>query len=326
MQKAKIKWSDRFFKGIIAFLLLFLGGCVPNCPHQMDPVIVCAPPVYQISQLPNTFPPLSDEEKQQEWGKELVIGDVFAREWDLYRAITCYKRALILIPQEAVDRRLQLYYDLILAYYLGNKYQEVITLFEEGELSQADSHFPAFNHLLVMLYDSYQQVHIDEKAACVMQAIQKYSPETAEDLLLYTFIKTGELEAARKQIEQHRESEALRADLDFYDQYAKSPQLARRLNAILPGAGYYYVGQKRSAITSFLINTLFVWASYEFFNRGYTAAGCITSSLEAGWYLGGINGAGIEAHEFNTRLYEGVGKKMLNTHSCFPLLMFETSF
>ena len=33
--------------------------------------------------------------------------------------------------------------------------------------------------------------------------------------------------------------------------------------------------------------------------------------MEIGWYLGGINGAGIEAQELNTRLYEGVGTKIL---------------
>ena len=326
MKNQQTKRIDGLLKGLIVYFLLFLQGCVPSCPQKMEPVIICTPSTHQISQLSSPFPPLSSEEKQQEWGKELLIGDVFAREWDLYRAITCYKRALILIPQEAIERRLQLRYDLILAYYLGNKYQEVITNFEEGELAEATPHFPAFNHLLVIVYDSYSQLQIYEKATCVMQAIQKYSPETAEDLNLYSTIKSGDLESTREVIENHRTSEDMRADLDFYEQYAKSPKIARRLNAILPGAGYYYVGQKRSALTSFLINSLFTWASYEFFHRGYIGAGCITASLEAGWYLGGINGAGIEAHEFNTRLFEGMGKKVLTTHQCFPVLMFEKSF
>ena len=50
------------------------------------------------------------------------------------------------------------------------------------------------------------------------------------------------------------------------------------------------------------------------------------ASMEIGWYLGGINGAGIEAQELNTRLYEGVGTKILVEKECFPVLMFETTF
>jgi hypothetical protein len=115
-------------------------------------------------------------------------------------------------------------------------------------------------------------------------------------------------------------------DFAFYEQFTKSPSKARTLNAILPGAGYAYVGQKRSAVTSFLINALFTAAAYQFFSRGYTAAGAITASLEMGWYFGGINGAGIEANEYNARIFEGVGRKMLTDHTCFPVLMFETSF
>jgi hypothetical protein len=155
---------------------------------------------------------------------------------------------------------------------------------------------------------------------------KQYSPETADDLSLYQTLKAGEVDQARCLISQHRAADEMQKDFDFYNQFAKSPQKARNLNAILPGAGYYYVGQHRSALTAFIINALFTAAAYQFFHNGYPAAGAITTSLELGWYLGGINGAGIEANEFNARLYEGVSKKILTDHTCFPVLMFETSF
>lgn len=294
--------------------------------QKMEPIITCPLPTSRISTFPSAFLPLSNEEKKEEWGKEMVMGDVFARECDLYRAITCYKRALILLPADLIERRLQCDYSIILSYYLGNKYQEAVNIFESSDLSQSDPNFPAFNNLLLMMYECYLQVGKEDKANCILQAIDKFSPESASDLLLYQTLKSGEIESARCVASYHRESEEIERDFAFYDQFAKSPKLAKSLNAILPGAGYYYLGQRRSALTSFIINALFTAASYQFFKRGYPAAGAITFSLELGWYLGGINGAGLEAREFNTRLYENVGRKILIDHDCFPLLMFETIF
>ena len=312
-------------------LLLMVGlalshiSCQPTC-HTFEPVITCQLPAYRIETMPSAFPPFSDNERKEEWAKEILMGDVFARECDFYRAITCYKRAQILLPHDQTDRRLQLEYDMILCYYLGNKFQEALNVFEAGAISQATPAFPAFNQLLLIVYDCYRQTKQEEKASCVLEAINQFSPETTEDLTLYQTFKAGEVEKARCLISQHRDAEEMQMDFAFYDQFAKSPAKARTLNAILPGAGYYYVGQRRSAVTSFIINALFTAAAYQFFRHGYPAAGAITASLEMGWYLGGINGAGIEANEFTARLYEGVGKKILTDHACFPVLMFETSF
>lgn len=309
----------------LILLLILQTGCSPSS-HKMEPQIHCPLPACRISLQPSAFPPLSEEELRLEWSQELIIGNAFAKECDFYRAITCYKRALILIPPCAVERRLQIDYDLVLCYYLGGKYQEALNIFESTDLSQADTDFPAFSNLLLIVYDAYLMSSQEDKACCVLEIIQKFSPESSEDLSLYQTLKEGDVDASRCLIEQHRDAEKMKRDFTFYDQFAKSPKKARLLNAVLPGAGYYYVGQRRSALTSFIINTLFTAAAYQFFRQGYPAAGAITASFEAGWYFGGINGAGIEAEEFNTRLYEGVSRKILNDHDCFPVLMFETTF
>lgn len=306
-------------------LALTQTGCQPVC-QKMEPTIVCQVSSQCLQSLPSAFPCLTSIEKKQAWGRELLIGDVFAREGDFYRAITSYKRALILLPECVMARHLQLDYDIILCYYLGGKHQEAINFFEGSELSQVNRDFPAFNHLLIMVYDCYLQTQQEDRAAIVLEIIGKFSTDTCADLQLYQALKEGNIEQARCLISQHRDAEEMEKDFAFYDQFAKSPKKARLLNAILPGAGYSYVGLKRSAVTSFVINALFTAAAYQFFRNGYPAAGAITASLEMGWYVGGINGAGIEAQEFNTRLYEGVSRKILNEHNGFPILMFETSF
>jgi hypothetical protein len=313
----------RFFTTIAA--ALSLTGCVA-VDRKIDPVIVYTPPAERINRLPSAFPLFSNDETSQEWCREAIIGNAFAAELDLYRAITCYKRARILLPQSAVERRLQLDYNIIFAYYLGRQYQEAINTFEESALMEANPRFPAFGNLLVILYECYRERDQIDKADTLFNLIEKCSPETAEDLTFFFDLKEGNIEEVENAIAQNPAREEFEAYLAPYHQLAKSPIKARRLNALLPGAGYHYVGQTKSAVTSFIINSLFIAASYQFFQRGYIAAGLITTSLEAGWYLGGINGAGIAAKEFNTRLYENSARGLLIKNRLFPILTFETAF
>lgn len=321
-----LKKTPRGQKWIISVLFIFILTSCQVCQKEIEPVIVYTPTTCQIQSLPTAFSPLTSDERQQEWAKELILGDAFARELDLYRAITCYMSALILLPPQAIERRLQIDYDIILCYYLGRKYQEAINTFEASALVQVNPLFPGFNNLMILLQDAYRQVGQEDRAECLFELIEKYSPETAVDLSLYDDLDDGRLNEAQTAILAHPKQERLQEDLDLYFMNAKSPCKARTLNALLPGAGYYYVGQPKSAITSFVINTLFTAAAYQFFKNGYYAAGAITTSLELGWYLGGINGAGIEATEYNSRLYEGVVQNMMIEHRFFPVLMFETAF
>lgn len=315
-----------FVIGIVALSCL-LSGCQSRAQLQpIEPTITYVLPKHRLERLPSAFEPFNTEEKKQDWVRELLIGDAFARDEDFYRAITAYKRALFLAPCELKERRQQILYNIALCYYIPNRYQDVINTFEEGELTEVTSSFPAFSNLVVMLYDSYMKQNQCEKAEAVLQLIDTCSPETSRDLLLYSELVEGHIAEASVYIEEHSSQDLLSPFICHYEENAKSPAKARFLNAIFPGAGYYYVGQQKSAVTSFMINALFTAAAYQFFHRGYYAAGAITASLEMGWYLGGINGAGLEAKEYNERLYEGICHKMLADNGLFPVLMFETAF
>lgn len=310
---------------IFMLCIVSIVSCQMTC-HKLEPTICYAASQHEIEKLATPFSALSPIEKHQEWAKELVLGDAFARDFDFYRAITCYKRALILLPDEAIERQLQITYDIILCYYLGHKYPEAILAFEGSPLVEVNALFPAFNNLLLILYQCYQETGQTDKWEAIYEVIQKGSPETALDLILYDQIKEGDIAGIETSIYNHSSQERIENFLCQYETSKLSPKKARQLNAILPGAGYYYVGQKKAALTSFLINTLFIAATYQFFRRGYPAAGLITGSLETGWYLGGINGAGIEAQEYNNHLYNGTATKALIDAKLFPVLMFETSF
>lgn len=307
-------------------LLALLAGCQRNA-IELEPAIYYSPQSRCITDLPSAFPTLSVNERSTSWGQEMLIGRAFAEEMDLYRAITAYKRALVLMPSSEAARRQQVTYDILLCYYMGGKNQEVIEAFEASDLNLATpANFPPFGDLLLMLYDAYWQERRFERAEVMRLFIEQCSPETADDLSLTESIRQGRIADTRCLAAQRADEESVTSWLDGYALEAKSVRKAQWLNAVAPGAGYLYVGQKKTAVTSLVLNALFIAATYQFFDHGYSAAALITLSFEMGWYVGGINGAGLAAKEYNQRLYENYGKEILISNRLFPVLMFEYAF
>ncbi len=308
---------------LLASLLLL--GCHPNT-HKLEPCISYSAQPRYIASLQEPFAPLTTQEQAQDWGKELKIGLAFARELDLYRAVTAFKRALVLIPHQQQERLHQVQYSIILAYYLGHKYQEAIEMFEGSDLTSAGPAFPALQTLLLVLQDAYLQDGRPERAEVLMEHLKIHYPDQANGQSVSQAIQRGDLYTAQMLALGTPREESVTSLVSQYSHCAKSSRQAQWLNALLPGAGYYYVGQKKSALTSFAINALFTWAAYEFYHRGYYAAGAITTSLEMGWYFGGINGAGLAAKEYNEHTYNFLGKETLLQCSLFPVLMIQFGF
>ncbi len=319
MQPLKISF------GTLLILCVALTGCYKNS-CCLEPNICYALPTRAASCLQSPFKPLNEAEKRTDWGKELMIGRGFAREMDLYRAITCFKRARFLIPKTH-ERLIEIDYDIFLSYYLANKYDEAVDAFETTTLMQASLEtFPALHDLYVALYDAYIKTDHLDKANSLLYFIQETDPCTSQSLKIETNVIDADLEGALSAASESPYEEAMSSFVHEYCCKAKSPQKAQFFNAVLPGAGYLYVGQPKSALTSFLINALFIAASYQLFDRGYVAAGIITSSLELGWYFGGINGAGLAAKEYNDRLYESIGRDFLIDNRLFPVLTLQMGF
>ena len=142
--------------------------------------------------MSSAFPPLNQEEESEDFGKELRIALVFAKEFDLYRAVTSFKRALILIPKNHITRVQQIEYSIMECYYLAMKYQEVIDTFETSHLLEVKPGFKAFGQLLVLLYDSYLNIGLLEKANCILNLIEKGNVEIAEKLKAYVAINEAD--------------------------------------------------------------------------------------------------------------------------------------
>lgn len=309
----------------VAICIALLTGCHPRS-YLLEPKICYSPLPAQFQNLPPSFTQLTQEEEQQEWGREVKIGIVLARGFDLYRAITCFKRALILMPDTLDTQRKQIEYYVMLAYYIGGKYDDAIASFEQTSLSSVTSSFPVFREILIILYDAYLKTGQCEKAGLVMRLMDKGDPETSLDLKLSTALEIGDLTVAAGIACQTNGNEEVSTFIGSYCSCKKSVRTAQTLNALFPGAGYAYVGQKKTALTSFLINTAFVAATWHFVEQKNWGAAVIAGSLECGWYFGGINGAGLAAKQYNELYYEKHGRDLMIRKRLFPVLMLETSF
>ncbi len=312
-------------KNIFFILLSFaFFGCY-TISDTLSPRISCNLDEEYIKNLKNPFSDLEDQEKKQDWAKEYIIAKKFAEELDLYRAITNFKRAKILMDKENTNRLQEIEYSILLCYYFAKKYDDVIDSFEKSTLSYVDKSFAAFEDLLIVLYESYRQIEDTEKTEAILELIEKHYPRTEKTLEFSTALLDANLEKIQEYANLEDKKEYL-SELNLYKQQKKSVAAAQVLNAVMPGAGYLYIGQSKSALTSFMLNGLFIYASYEFLKRGYTAAGLITISFETGWYFGGIYGAGEEAKYYNEKVYESLTKPVMNKDKTFPMFMLKYGF
>ncbi|MBU6383569.1 MAG: tetratricopeptide repeat protein [Verrucomicrobia bacterium] len=309
---------------ILLTLLLFIAACY-RVPDRIDPRVSYQLQDQHFQQLTGAFPPLSKEERGLDWGKEAVIARAFAEELDLYRAVSTFKRALILI-EDSPSRKLELQYDILLCFFLAKRYDEVIEAFEKSDLAHVDKSFYAYHDLLLILYESYRETDHQEKQAKVLELMEKSFPVTNEELKVSRAIREGNLVAINEIACGFQHPSYLDNLMDCYSEHKKSVATAQCLNAFLPGAGYLYIGQRKSAMTAFLLNGLFIAAATQFFLHKHVAAGIITAGFEAGWYFGGIYGAGEEAKYYNERLYERAASGVLNEHKLFPVLMLDHAF
>jgi hypothetical protein len=297
------RWINFF---LLLFTTVLLGGCY-KVSDTIEPKIAYSVQTSYLKSLQSCFPSLSEEEKNSTWGKEFLIAKHFAKELDFYRAITDFKRSEILLENADLTRKLEIQYNILLCYFLGKKYDEVVQVFEGSDLRSASSSFLAFHDLLIILYESYHQIKEEKKSLDIAHLIEELYPDTKEKLDLSKALSAADFAKTQPLAETEKfslEKQEISSYINEYQKSKKSVARAQLLNVVLPGAGYLYVGQKSTALTAFLVNGLFIAAAYQFFHHGYNAAGIVTSSFEMGWYFGGIYGAGEAAKFYNEQLYQ----------------------
>jgi hypothetical protein len=310
------------------FLLicLFFTSCSKAKEEKIEPQISYIVPKAKLKQLPSCFASLSENEKKEDWGKEYFIGQKLAKKFDLYRAVTAFKRAEILIPGYLKDRLHEIQYFTVLSYYLGEKYPELIEAFEDSDLIHVDSSFSAYRDLLLILHESFIKLGREEKASYVLKLIDENDKNLGQILKVSHAVSDYNRSSLAKINEESSVGAETKKFLSSYDLGKKSETKAQVYNAIFPGAGYLYLGQKQAAATAFFLNALTSYAAYHFYHTGNVAAGLLFTSIETGWYFGGITGAKESAKLYNERLYENGAKPILQKHELYPVLNLTHSF
>ena len=310
----------------ICLLLIFFSGCHKITEEKIEPKISFSVSKSKLKKLPPTFSELSESEKKEEWGKEYFIGKKLAQNLDFYRAITAFKRADILIPSYLLQRKLEIQYFILLSYYYGEKYFDVIDSFQESELIKSDEKFSAYRNLLIILHESYYHTKHYEKAHFLLGLIEEQDQPLSQVIKVSHAIQGydhSNLDRLNHESEIGKDTKTM---VLSYEKDKKSVAKAQFYNAILPGAGYLYLGQKQAATTAFLLNGLTTFASYYFFKNDNIPAGVIMASIEAGWYFGGITGAKESAKLYNERIYENRAQPILQKHELLPSISINRSF
>lgn len=302
-----------------------LQGCSSHTAH-IEPQLDYGIQDKYIQQLDPLFTTLQPEEKQTPWGTEYAIGLQFAKQLDLYQAVTAFKRAQILIPDDNLMRSNEIQYYILKCYYLGKRYDEVIDYFETSSFANFPPCFSGHHDLLVMLFDAYIQSKQPDEALHVIDYMQKLDPIRSQELHTTDAILRGDLVKLSSLEQSPDVQEATEDLLASYYTLRKSSSTAALYNALLPGAGYWYLGQKHAACTAFCFNTLFIAAATYFFQEGNIPAGIITLGFETGWYMGGIYGVQQSAKLYNERLFEQKAHHHLKEQKLFPILMLQYGF
>lgn len=329
--------------GLVVVAWLACTGCSRTL-NEIEPKLSCQISPSSIARLPSPAPPLSHEEKASDWGKEYEMGASFAKEGDFYRAITCFKRAQFFALSKQVDLKHWQYLDwgVFLSYMLGGKYREALDSFESSLLLEDPKSFPAYHDLQALLVEALAETRKKRskegkrtgKASlpAIIPALEQEDPEYGRKVRYFFYLSHARLNDLETYLAEQSEpnpdatTRAIKRFCEDFRVHRKSPTAAGLYNALLPGAGYLYVGQVQSAVTSLLLNVLFVAASWRFFEKGDTAAGIITAGFEAGWYVGGITGARLAAKQYNDTYYNQRASQLMTEQRIFPLLMLHYAF
>ena len=306
--------TDSSSRSGILFLLgvvLFLSSCMPRLERKEE-LFGYSPSQSERMELLNYPEGTAPLNRSSDWGREILVGKAFAEEGDWYRALTSFQRARFLMRLEqsaSPELEARLTWSECLIYAYAGKWHDVVTTWEHYKsdcgIITKSMNTPWF----ILLFTAYTYEGRQEEANFFLSLLpeeQKRSLLEWKNLSLLTY------------------DEAIQAKNDTIEaslaHQMKSPTKARLFNACLPGLGYWYLGQKQTACTSFLLNALFLGAGIQLIQAHQPFLALITLSFELGWYVGGITGAGIEADTYNRRIKEKALLPYLRQNHGFPLL------
>ena len=261
-----------------------------------------------------TFPaPLSAAEKGILLTEEvqLKVADSFMAEGEYYRAVTEYKKFLILFPDS--EQSDSVLFKIGMAYYQGDEFETAARAFTSVGVRYPDSRYaPTAGYHAGLCY--WRLDRLDEAAAAFTSVATRYpasgdAPRALLETSLVEFDRK-DLAGSRRELQrflaaypQDNRSEKARDAITLLDRDRelprKSPVVAGLLSALVPGAGHIYAGHYGDGVTSFFLNGLFIAGTVVAVQQENYAVAGVVGVIGLPFYLGNIYGAANAATKWN---------------------------
>lgn len=245
---------------------------------------------------------------------QLKLGDAFLREKEYYRAITEYKKLLILFPDsEKADCAV---FRVGLAYYKGEEYESCAS-----SLASFKARYPTSENLIeaqyveglclwklkryqpaLQTFDGIAGTYPDSTYGPLSLAAASLVALDEEDIPASRARLERLLAGQPKTYEQNRAREAAPLLSRYQRLPHKSEALAAVLSAVIPGAGYIYAGHYGDGITAFLINALWIAGAVTGIQAEYYAVSGVLAGVGLPFYFGNIYGSANAAKKWNLKV------------------------
>ena len=277
------------FLGLLSAALLILLCLLPATPSLSSPTAIL----------------LTDE-------VQLKVADSFMDEGEFYRAITEYKKFLILFPES--DKADGALFKIGKAYHSGEEYEAAArsfaTLIEKHPLSEHAAQSRYLEGLCHWKLKKYEHALVAFDSVATNYPGSDEAPLSLTAASLVALDKgnitqsANKLEKLMKDYPGHRGAAKAREAIRLLDQYRDLPEksqvLAGLMSAVLPGSGYMYAGHFKDGITAFLITGLSVAGTVTSIGQENYAVGAIAGGIGLPFYFGNIYGSANAAKKWNT--------------------------
>ncbi len=238
-------------------------------------------------------------------------GSAFQNEGEFYRAITEYKKLLILFPGS--DYAENSYFNIGMAYLKGEEYQQAADTFESLRKKFLNGKYIVQSHLYEGL--SYRKLKKYGEATIQFETVIdefKRTEEAPKALIQKSLIALedddlGEMKSGLERVvreypdrvesQKARQSLAVAESLERMQE--KSSLLAGTMSAVLPGSGYFYAGNYGDGLSAFLVNALFIAGTATAVHQHNYPTAYIVGAFGLPFYIGNIYGSANSARKFN---------------------------
>jgi tetratricopeptide (TPR) repeat protein len=260
---------------------------------------------------------------------QLRLADAFMAEGEYYRAITEYKKLLILFPDSKQTDYAR--FRIAMAYYRGEEYESAARAFAAFQERHPRSGYAAEAGFYEGV--SYLGLNSPGKAENAFTRVATASPDSEygrRALLGTSLIRFDRNDTAgcRRQLERYLvdypaddRREHVRDAIGLLERNReparKSPLAAGILSAVVPGSGHVYAGHYGDGITSLFLNGLFIAGTVMSVKQENYAVAGIVGTIGVPFYIGNIYGAANAATKYNLGIRNDL-RRQLSVTLDFP--------